>query len=266
LVRGLGLVGTCLFLALPGLAAGRRRAVIQPGTGTTASGDCVTVSHVRAGLRATYSVNGPALLGDTASYTLTYVSDGDNLLHQKERLSSFHSASPTAWLTQDIDETVDIEAVGPFRAIARDHSVYTDTYADGTVFLGTADTSYVPSIIAWPKQSWCAGATWDILPVTATLTQTGFLIPSGHSDIYTFTTQPLQRTVLSVSDSITVAAGTFTCVKVHSSSLFGAPIGAVSEVSSDVIWISRIDGVVVLDLSFDVNGNVVETIELQSLQ
>ena len=235
----------CL-VALPGLAGGRRRAASSPGAAANPGGDCFTFGLIRAGLKASYLTTQAS---GNVSYTITYISDNGTQVHTTQ-----HVTTPQA--TADADTILDTEIVGPLRAVRHFNVKTTTTVPILGASTVEADVNFVPSWISGPAQGWCTGATWDISPVTQTLVST----TAFGQTTSVVTTLASQGTVLSAADSITVPAGTFSCVKHRATVISG------STLSPAIAWTSREYGVTVRQDTLDQNGNVTSVTELQSIQ
>lgn len=223
-------------------AARRRPVLANPSTGA----NCHTFSLVRSGLKASYSATGA---GGDATFIVTYISDTPTLTITKQKTT-------TAQGTTDTDTRIDGEIVGNLRALKH---INTKTVAQVPVIGSVTvevDIDFVPSLAAGPNAGWCAGATWNVPPVTETITSRS---PAGQNT-QVLTTIASTGTVLAVGDQITVPAGTFRTVKYRSSVVTsGAP-------QPSVTWTSMDHSVVVRQETFDASGNLTQTTVLTKLE
>ncbi len=242
------IVPIIIFAALTSVSAEaqRRRAVRAPSAPPPppVTGDCHTFGLVRAGLIASYQTTPPT------NFTVTYISDTLVKTVTKQRVT-------TPQATADADTIIDGEAVGPLRGI-RHINVKATTPVPilGSVTIET-DIDFVPSLIAGPLEGWCAGAKWNIPPVTQTVAVKSPIAPPVNQII---TTASSQGEVLAVGEVVVVPAGSFRTVK------YKGVFVSDGKVQTAITWVSMDHNIVVRQEALNDSGVVTTLVELTSLQ
>jgi hypothetical protein len=235
-----------LFLVAPvsRAASSKRRSVRSPAAPVTSS--CHTFGLVRAGLKASYLSVAP---GGNVTFQVTYISDTPT---QTKTTQKVQAPSGNA----DVTTTLDGEVVGNLRGLK--HIKLSTTTTVPVLGAVTTDTNidFVPSLIAGPAAGWCTNETWNVSPVTETVTTTGsFPVPP-----LIITTVGSVGQVLAVDTVISVPAGSFHTVKYRSSIVSG------TSVQPAITWVSMADNIVVKQDTLDAGGNVTTVTELQKLE
>jgi len=234
-----------VLLLAPVSYAARRRAVRAPAA-PVVSNNCHTFNLVRAGLKASYLTVAP---GGNVTFTVTYISDTPTQTRTTQKVQA-----PSG--NADVATTLDGEVVGNLRALKHIKISTTTTVPVLGALTTDVNIDFVPSLIAGPAAGWCVGATWNVSPVTETITTTGaFPLPP-----VIVTTVASTGEVLAVGEVITVPGGTFTTVKHRNSIVSG------TSVQPAITWVSMADSIVVKQDTLDASGNVTSTTELTSLQ
>jgi hypothetical protein len=221
-----------LVLSLVPVAEARRRAVGKsPGAGAP-TGQCHTFSFVRQGLKASYLSTTP---NGSATYTITYLSDTATQTRTTQLVSTPQGNATAV-------TTIDGEVVGLLRGMK--HIDITTTLS--VPVLGTLtteiDVDFVPSLILGPAAGWCVGNTWNVAPVTETLTtKAPFVTPTTQI----VTTVGGAGEVLAVGDSVTVPAGTFQTVKYRGVTVVN------NTVQTSITWTSMDHSIVVKQQAID---------------
>lgn len=235
-----------LVLVVP--AEGQRRRAVGKSPSLVTAPQCHTFGFVRAGLKASYISTTPT---GSATFTITYISDNATQTKTTQVVT-------TAQGNADAVTTLTGESVGTLRGIKH---IDVDTTITVPV-LGKLTTEinvdFVPSLIAGPLGGWCTGNTWNVAPVTETITST---IPFGPvQPPIVKTTVGSTGEVLAVGESVTVPAGTFTTVKYK-----GVLVGET--VQPAITWVSMEHNIVVKQDSLDpVTGAIVNATRLTNLQ
>lgn len=238
--RLLALCALVIIIALPSEAAGRRRAVGKPRSATP-SGQCHTFGFVRSGLKASYIST--TSNGGTATYTITYISD--TALETKTT-----QVVSTPQGNADAVTTITGEQAGNLRGIKHIDVDTTITVPVLGKLTTQIDVDFVPSLIAGPLEGWCVGNTWDVAPVTETVTSTIPLAPQGPPIVTT--TVGSQGKVLAVGESVTVPGGTFNTVKYQG-------VLVSDNVQPTITWVSMEHNIVVKQQTFDTVSGALTT-------
>ena len=235
-----------LILAVP--AQAQRQRAVGKRLAALPSNQCHTFGFVRAGLKASYLSTTP---NGSATFTITYISD--TALQTKTT-----QVVATAQGNADAVTTLIGESLGTLRGIKHIDVDTTVTVPVLGKLTTTIDVDFVPSLIAGPLQGWCVGNTWNVAPVTETVTSS---IPFGPVQAPVVkTTVGSQGIVLAVGESVTVPGGTFNTVKYR-----GVLVGEA--VQPAITWVSMADNIVVKQQALDpVSGAVVNDTQLTKLQ
>jgi hypothetical protein len=227
-------------------AAPRRRAVGKPVSGAPA-GQCHTFAFVRPGLKATYLSTTP---NGSATYTITYISDTATQSKTSQVVS-------TPQGNADAVTTIDGEVVGTLRGMKHIDIKTTITVPVVGTLTTEIDVDFVPSLILGPAAGWCVGNTWNVAPVTETITtKAPFVLPVTQI----VTTVGGSGEVLAVGESVTVPAGTFQTVKYR-----GVTV-ANNTVQTSITWTSMEHSIVVKQQAFDpVSGAIVTDTQLTDM-
>jgi hypothetical protein len=233
-----------VFIVIPAEGQKRRSAAAPGGTAQPPQGNCHTFGLVQAGLVASYhSVTNN---GGVADFEITYISDTPTQLKTRQK-------TVTAQGTANAETVVDGEVVGNLRGLKHINVKVTTAVPGFGNFTVDTDIDFVPSLIAGPAAGWCVGNTWNVSPVTETITVRGG--PTG-TITNTVTTVAAQGEVLAVGAAITVPAGTFNTVK------YRGVIVAGSDPQPAITWVSMEHNIVVKQDTLDANGNVTSVTEL----
>jgi hypothetical protein len=237
-----------LSMVVPAEAGPRRRAAGGKGPVVSAPGDeCHTFGFVKAGLKASYLSTTP---NGSATYTITYIFDNAT---QTKTTQLVNTPQGTATAVT----TIDGEVVGLLRGMK-----HIDVQTSLTVpVLGTVttevDIDFVPSLVLGPAQGWCVDNTWDVAPVTETITtKAPFVLPVTNI----VTTIGGQGKVLAVGDIVTAAGQDFKTVKYRGISFVN------NTVQESITWTSMDHAIVVKQQAFDANGTIVTDTILTDLQ
>jgi hypothetical protein len=238
-----------LVLAVPAEAAGRRRAVGKGAAGPAPGGDCHTFGFVQAGLKASYLST--TSNGGVATYTITYLSDTATETKTTQVVS-------TPQGNADAVTTLTGEQVGNLRGIKHIDVDTTITVPVLGKLTTEIDVDFVPSLIAGPLEGWCVGNTWDVAPVTETVTAKIPLAPQGPPVVTT--TVGSRGEVLAVGESVTVPGGTFNTVKYRG-------LLVSDSVQPAITWVSMEHNIVVKQQTFDtVSGALTSDTVLTNVQ
>jgi hypothetical protein len=236
-----------LSMVVAAEAGPRRRAAGKSPVVSAPGGDCHTFGFVRAGLKASYLSTTP---NGSATYTITYISDNAT---QTKTTQLVNTPQGTATAVT----TIDGEVVGLLRGMK-----HIDVQTSITVpVLGTVttevDIDFVPSLVLGPAGGWCVGNTWDVSPVTETITtKAPFVLPVTQI----VTTIGGQGKVLEVGTIVTAAGKDHKTVKYRGVTLVN------NTVQETITWTSMDEAIVVKQQAFDANGVIVTDTILTALQ
>jgi len=212
-----------------------------PSNNPPAGGDCVTLPFMRAGLVLGYRTS-----DGSYSSTQTVISDSATK-------TELHDAAIAGGVSEDIDSTFDYVVQGDLRAVT--HMLSKATVHSVINILANTDITYSPGLVISPLSSYCPNATFAIPATTQTVALSG-TIPGPT----TVTQRPAATgVILSVNESLTTAAGTFTTVKYKSTQ------GASSTVAYSYGWYDIATGVLVRQQEFGASDNLVQTLDLISI-
>jgi hypothetical protein len=233
-----------LTLASVSAEAQKRRAVRAPSAPPPVTGTCHTFGLVRAGLVASYQSNPPT------NFTITYIQDTLTKTITKQRVT-------TPQATADADTILDGEVVGNLRGIKHINvKATTPVPVLGSITIET-DIDFVPSLIAGPLDGWCVGNTWNIPPVTETVSVKSPVAPPTNQIV---TTAASQGEVLAVGEVVVVPGGSFRTVK------YKGILVNDGKVQTAITWVSMDHNIVVRQETLDGAGAVTSTVELTSVQ
>ena len=236
-VRFLVLSLSLLFLVSVAEAGPRRRAVGKPVSGAPV-GQCHTFDFVAPGLKATYLSTTP---NGSATYTITFISDTATQ-SKTSQIVSTPQGNATAVTT------IDGEVVGNLRGMKHIDVTTTMTVPILGTLTTEIDVDFVPSLILGPAAGWCVGNTWNVAPVTETITTKAPLVQPTTQIV---TTIGGSGEVLAVGEMVTVPAGTFATVKYR-----GVTV-ANNTVQTSITWTSMEHSIVVKQQAFDSAGAIV---------
>jgi hypothetical protein len=235
-----------LILVVP--AEGQRRRAVGKHLGSVVTTpQCHTFGFVKAGLKASYVSTTPTA---SANFTITYISDTATQTKTTQVVTTPQGSA-------DAVTTLIGESLGTLRGIKH---IDVDTTVTVPV-LGKLTTEinvdFVPSLIAGPLDGWCVGNTWNVPPVTETITTNIPFAPAPSPIVRT--TVGSTGEVLAVGESVTVPAGTFNTVKYK-----GVLVGEA--VQPAITWVSMEHNIVVKQDSLDaVTGAIVNATRLTNL-
>jgi hypothetical protein len=240
------LVLSLLAVCLVAPAEAQRRRAVRSGPPKQIVNQCHTFGLVQAGTVGTYRTNTPQ--GDV-NFSITWISDTPTRTHTTQKVQTPQGSS-------DVVTILDGEVVGALRGI-KHLNVKTTTQAPviGPIVL-EVDIDFAPSLVAGPVSGWCEGATWDVPPVTETITTRGGPVPIPPQIVTTIASTGV---VLAVDEVITVPAGTFHTVKYR-----GTGVSA-NGVHSAITWVSMERNIVVKQDTIDANGAVTSVTQLLSV-
>jgi hypothetical protein len=153
--------------------------------------------------------------------------------------------------------TIDGEVVGLLRGMKHIDITTTMTVPVLGKLTTEIDIDFVPSLILGPAEGWCVGNTWNVAPVTETITTRAPLVQPVTSIV---TTIGGSGEVLAVGESVTVPAGTFQTVKYR-----GVTV-ANNTVQTSITWTSMEHSIVVKQQAFDpVSGAIVTDTQLTDM-
>lgn len=233
-----------MVLVVP--ASAQRRRSVRSSPAAPPTGDCHVFNLVRPGLVASYLTNAP---GGDVTFTITYISDTPTQTKTTQKVSTPQGQA-------DVATTLDGEIVGNLRALKHLETVGSINVPGFGTVTTEVDIDFVPSLAAGPAAGWCAGATWDVPPVTETITTRS---PAGTM-LNTVTTIGSQGEVLAVGESITVTGGTYNTVKYRGVTVSGDAVSPV------ITWVSMEHNIVVKQDTLDAAGNVTSVTQLTKLQ
>jgi hypothetical protein len=238
---------TLLSILLVVSAEGQKRRAVRHTPTLSAPGACHTFSLVRSGLKATYlstTNNG------SATYTITYISDTPTQTKTTQVVS-------TPQGNADAVTTIDGEVVGLLRGMKHIDITTSITVPVVGKLTTEVDVDFVPSLILGPAAGWCVGNTWNVAPVTETVTTKAPIVPPTTQII---TTVGGTGEVLAVGESVTVPAGVFNTVK------YRGVLVANNTVQPSITWTSMDHSIVVKQEALDpVTGAVVTSTQLTNL-
>lgn len=246
------LIAVCLFAVLivsVAEAGPRRRAVGKgPVAAAPPPGQCHTFSFVRAGLKASYLSTTP---NGSATYTITYISDTATQTKTTQIVSTPQGNATAV-------TTIDGEVVGNLRGMKHIDITTTITVPVVGALTTEIDVDFVPSLILGPAAGWCVGNTWNVAPVTETVTtKAPFVTPTTQI----ITTIGGSGEVLAVGESVTVPAGTFQTVKYRGLTV------ANNTVQESITWTSMEHSIVVKQQAIDpATGAITTDTVLTALQ
>ena len=226
----------------------KQRAVRKtPAVGVVTPGACHTFALVRPGLKATYLSTTP---NGSATYTITYISDTPTQTKTTQVVSTPQGNANAV-------TTIDGEVVGLLRGMKHIDITTTMTVPVLGTLTTEVDVDFVPSLILGPAGGWCVGNTWNVAPVTETITTKAPLVPPVTSIV---TTVGGTGEVLAVGEMVTVPAGTFRTVK------YSGVLIANNTVQPSITWTSMDHSIVVKQDALDpVTGAVVTATVLTNL-
>jgi hypothetical protein len=215
----------------------------NPGNPGNPSGDCVTVPFMRAGLVLGYRTT-------DGSYTSTQTVVSDSATQ-----TVLHDAANAGGFAEDIDTTVDYAVQGELRAITHALSKAT-VHTGGFTVVTNTDITYAPALVISPVTNYCPGTF--VIPAT---TQTVALSGTVGGQTQTRNRPATTGEILAVRESLTTAAGTFSTVKYKSTQ------GANSDsVAYSIEWVDIATGALVRQQEFGASNNLVQQLDLTSIQ
>lgn len=239
------IVLSLLVVSLVAPAEAQRRRAVRSGPPKQLI-QCHTFGLVEAGTVATYVTNTPQ--GDV-NFTITWISDTPTRTHTTQKVQTPQGSA-------DVETILDGEVVGSLRGLKH---LYVKNVTVAPV-IGPITTEveidFVPSLVAGPANGWCVGETWDIPPVTETITTRGGPVPVPPQLV---TTIASSGEVLAVDEVLTVPAGTFHTVKYR-----GATASATG-VQTAITWMSMEHNIVVRQDTIDAAGVVTSVTQLTDL-
>ena len=228
-------------------AGPRRRAVGKGPIASAPTGQCHTFPFVRPGLRATYLSTTPT---GSATYTITYISDTATQTKTTQVVSTPQGNANAV-------TTIDGEVVGNLRGMKHIDVTTTITVPVVGTLTTEVDVDFVPSLVLGPAAGWCVGNTWNVAPVTETITtKAPFVTPVTQI----VTTIGGTGEVLAVGENVVAAGRTFQTVKYRGITL----VNNTAQLS--ITWTSMADAIVVKQQAFDANGTLVTDTILTDLQ
>lgn len=219
-------------------AGPRRRAVGKTKSVSAPTGQCHTFPFVRAGQRATYLSTTP---NGSATYTITWISDTATQTKTTQVVSTPQGNANAV-------TTIDGEVVGNLRGMKHIDVTTTITVPVVGTLTTEIDVDFVPSLILGPADGWCVGNTWNVAPVTETITtKAPFVLPATQ----VVTTIGGSGEVLAVGVDVVAAGQTFKTVKYR-----GVTV-ANNTVQESITWTSMDLAIVIKQQAFDASGALV---------
>lgn len=227
-------------------SAQKRRSVRSPGVAAPPTGQCHTFGFVRAGLEATYVTTTP---GGDVHFVITYISDNATGAHTTQKVT-------TPQGTADVETFIESRVVGLLRSL--DHIDLTTTMTVPILGKLTTDVEidFVPGLVAGPAAGWCVDETWNVPPVTETITTRSL----QGTTVNTVTTIASTGKVLAVGETVVTPAGSFQTVK------YRGAIVSDSSVQAAITWVSMEHNIVVKQDTVDAAGNVTSVTTLTALK
>jgi hypothetical protein len=228
-------------------AEARTRAVRKTPAILLPGAQCHTFDLVKPGLKASYLSTTP---NGSATYTITYISDTPTQSKTTQVVSTPQGNAEAV-------TTIDGEVVGLLRGMKHIDVTTTITIPGAGKLTTEIDVDFVPSLVLGPAAGWCVGNTWNVAPVTETVTtKAPFALPVTSI----VTTVGGEGEVLAVGEMVTVPAGTFRTVKYR-----GVTV-ANNTVQQSITWTSMDHSIVVKQEAYDpVTGAVVTSTTLTNL-
>lgn len=222
-------------------AGGRRRAVGKPASGAPSTGgDCHTFGFVQAGRKASYR---STTSNGSADYTITWISDTATQTKTTQVVSTPQGNANAV-------TTIDGEVVGNLRGMKHIDITTSITVPVVGTLTTEVDVDFVPSLVLGPADGWCVGKTWNVAPVTETITtKAPFVTPTNQI----VTTVGGTGEVLAVDDIVTTPAGTFHTVKYKGITV------ANNTAQPSITWTSKELNIVVKQQAFDAVTGAITT-------
>lgn len=210
----------------------------NPGSGT-----CVTIPHMRAGMKLGYrSTDGQYVSQQTV------LADGPTQTMIRDETVAGGAAST-------IETTVNFQIQNDLRAIS---SAVTkaSVSAGGFSLVITSNITYSPALVSGPVSNFCQGAKFPVGASTQTITVTG----AGPGSTTINQLQSFTGEVIAVNESLTTAAGTFNTVKYKSGQ------GVNGTTAYSMVWYDIATGALVKQEQYNANGSIGTVLELTSIQ
>lgn len=234
-----------LVLCLAAPAEAQRRRAVRTGPPQQLV-QCHTFGLIAAGTVATYVTNTPQ---GNVNFTITWLSDTPTRTHTTQRVQTPQGSA-------EVETILDGEVVGSLRGIKH---LYVKNITQVPVMgpvITEVEIDFVPSLVAGPAGGWCPNATWDVPPVTQTITTRG-AVPVPPQVV---TTLASTGQVLAVDEVLVVPAGEFHTVK------YRGTVVSPNGVQSAITWVSMERNVVVRQDTIDAAGAVTSVTQLTALQ
>lgn len=235
-----------LVLCLVAPAEAQKRRAARSVVAAPVSGQCHTFGLVKAGTVGTYVTTTPQ---GNVNFTITWISDTPTRTHTTQRVQTPQGSA-------EVETILDGEVVGSLRGLKHLYvKNITQVPVVGPV-ITEVEIDFVPSLIAGPSGGWCPNATWNVPPVTETITTRG-PVPVPPQIV---TTLASTGQVLAVDDVLVVPAGEFHTVKYRGTTV--SPNG----VQTAITWMSMERNIVVRQDTLDAAGAVTSVTQLTALQ